>query len=84
MHKFKTLAAGAAFAFAAGPVSADTICEWMDYVQTVGTAGAPAADAPRTGEHDRAGTQAAIAMFEAVNAIDRQYETYVGMAAGDP
>lgn len=84
MHRLKSLAAGAAFILASAPASADTICEWMDYAQTVGTAAAPPADAPRTGEHDRAGTQAALAMFEAVNAIDRQYESYVGMEAADP
>jgi hypothetical protein len=56
----------------------------MDFAQLVGAASQPPADAPRTGEHDRAQTQAAIAMFEALNAIDRRYESYLGMAAGDP
>ena len=80
MQKFKTLLACSLAALVASPASADTVCEWADYAQAVAGAAAPPADAPRTGEHDRALTQAAIAMFEAVNAIDRRYETYLGMA----
>ncbi|HEY0627209.1 MAG TPA: vanadium-dependent haloperoxidase [Allosphingosinicella sp.] len=84
MRKFAVLAAGAALAFGAAPASADVVCEWMDFAQLITAASQPPADAPRTGEHDRAQTQAAIAMFEALNAIDRRYESYLGMAAGDP
>jgi hypothetical protein len=83
MRKYWLLAAVAASAVAS-PASADTVCEWIDYAQIVGTAAAPPPDAPRTGEHDRAQTQVAIAMFEALNAIDRRYETYLGMAAAAP
>lgn len=74
--------AGAA-ALVAAPASADVVCEWVDYAQAVATAAAPPADAPRTGEHDRAQTQAALAMFEALNAIDRRYESYLGMPAAE-
>jgi hypothetical protein len=80
MRKYLLLAAGCALA-AATPASADTVCEWIDYAQAVGTAAAPPPEAPRTGEHDRAQTQVAIAMFEALNAIDRRFESYLGMAA---
>jgi hypothetical protein len=83
MRKYWLLAAGASLA-AASPASADTVCEWIDYAQLVGTAAAPPPDAPRTGEHDRAQTQVAIAMFEALNAIDRRYESYLGMAPAAP
>jgi hypothetical protein len=83
MRKYWLLAAGASLV-AASPASADTVCEWIDYAQAVGTAAAPPPDAPRTGEHDRAQTQVAIAMFEALNAIDRRYESYLGMAAVAP
>ncbi|MEA3010959.1 MAG: hypothetical protein QOJ91_2651 [Sphingomonadales bacterium] len=83
MRKLLIVAAGAAFA-AASPASADTVCEWIDYAQAIGTAAAPPPEAPRTGEHDRAQTQVAIAMFEALNAIDRRYESYLGMAAAEP
>jgi hypothetical protein len=84
MRKIALWCAGAALVGAAQPASADTVCEWIEYAQAVATAAAPPPDAARTGEHDRAGTQAALAMFEALNAIDRRYESYLGMAAGDP
>jgi len=83
MRKYRLLAAAAAIA-AGSPASADTVCEWIDYAQAVGTAGAPPPDAPRTGEHDRAQTQVAIAMFEDLNAIDRRFESYLGMAPAAP
>jgi len=83
MRKYLLLTAGAALA-AASPASADTVCEWIDYAQAVGTAAAAPPDAPRTGEHDRAQTQVALAMFEALNAIDRRYESYLGMTPAAP
>jgi hypothetical protein len=81
MRKTSLLCAAAAVVLGAAPASADTVCEWIDYAQAIGTAAAPPPDAPRTGEHDRAQTQVALAMFEALNAIDRRYESYLGMAA---
>jgi hypothetical protein len=83
MRKYWLLAAVAAVA-SGSPASADTVCEWIDYAQLVGTAAAPPPDAPRTGEHDRAQTQVALAMFEALNAIDRRYESYLGLAPAAP
>lgn len=83
MRKFLFLTAAAGLAVAS-PASADTVCEWIEYAQLVGTAAAPPADAVRTGEHDRAQTQVAIAMFEALNAIDRRYESYLAMAPAEP
>ncbi|HEX8124357.1 MAG TPA: vanadium-dependent haloperoxidase [Allosphingosinicella sp.] len=82
MRKYWLMAAGTAM-IAASPASADTVCEWIDYAQAVGTAAAPPPEAPRTGEHDRAQTQVAIAMFEALNAIDRRFESYLGMAEAE-
>ena len=82
MRKLAFFAAGAAFA-AASPASADTVCEWIEYAQTVANAATPPPDAPRTGEHDRAQTHVALAMFEALNAIDRRYESFLGMAPGE-
>jgi hypothetical protein len=79
MRRLALLAAGTIMAFAAAPVSADTVCDWIEYAQSVSGAVTPPSDAPRTGEHDRAQTQVALAMFEALNAIDRRYESYVGM-----
>jgi hypothetical protein len=80
MRTSALLAAAGLLAIAA-PASADVVSDWVDYAQLVTTAATPPADAPRTGEHDRAQTQAAIAMFEALNAIDRRYESYLGMPA---
>ena len=70
-------------ALIAAPAAADTVCEWVDFAQTIQTAAAPPPTAPRTPDHDRAQTQVALAMFEALNAIDRRYESYLGMAQAD-
>jgi hypothetical protein len=83
MRKLGLFLAGTALAAGATPASADTVCEWIEYGEAVSAAAAPPPDAPRTGEHDRARTQMAIAMFEALNAIDRKYETYLGMAPAE-
>ena len=70
---------------AAAPAQADTVCEWMDFGAKIETAGAEAQKlVVRTGQYDRAQTQVALAMFEALNAIDRRYESYVGMQAAEP
>ena len=68
----------------AAPASADTVCEWMDFAQAIQTAAAPPPNAPRVPDHDRAQTHVALAMFEALNAIDRRYESYLGFAQSDP
>jgi len=83
MIKRISLAAFAA-ALLATPASADTVCEWVDFAQLIQTAAAPPPTAPRTPDHERAQTQVALAMFEALNAIDRRYESYLGFAAADP
>ena len=71
-------------AFGASPALADTVCEWIEFSQGIAAAAAPPPAAPRTPDHDRAGTQVALAMFEALNAIDRRYESYLKFPAGDP
>ena len=81
MKIFRLLAA--ASALVAAPASADTVCEWMEFAQTIQTAAAPPPTAPRIPDHDRAQTQVALAMFEALNAIDRRYESYLGLAQAD-
>jgi hypothetical protein len=70
-------------AFAAAPALADPVCEWSEFAQGIAAAAAPAAGTPRTPDHDRASTQVALAMFEALNAIDRQYESYLKFPTGD-
>lgn len=67
----------------AAPASADPVCEWVEFAQGIGTAATPPPGAPRTPDHDRAQTQVALAIFEALNAIDRRYESYLGLAPGD-
>lgn len=76
------LAAGSALI--ASPAMADTVCEWVDFAQAIQSAAAPPLNAPRTPDHERAQTQVALAMFEALNAIDRRYESYLGFAQADP
>ena len=75
------IALAAAGILSAVPAQADTVCEWMDFAGKIETAGVEAQQlVVRTGEYDRAQTQVALAMFEALNAIDHRYESYLGMA----
>lgn len=70
---------------AAGPARADTICEWMDFAQKQLPQGPPPTmglTQSLTGENDHAMTKVALAMFEAVNAIDHRYRSYVGLTPG--
>lgn len=67
---------------AAAPARADIICEWMDFANKTQTAAAaPQQSSVLTGDHERAQTQVALAMFEALNAIDRRFESYLDFAA---
>ncbi len=73
----------AAATLAATPAHADTICEWMGYADGVAASAPSVPGVPRSPDQDRVSTQVALAMFEAVNAIDRRYESYLGVAQGD-
>ncbi len=84
MRKTMLVAAGLWTACGSSPALADTVCEWMEFSQGITTVAAPPPGAPRTPDHDRAGTQVALAMFEALNAIDRRYESYLKFPAGTP
>jgi hypothetical protein len=75
------LAATAALAFAP-PASADTVSDWWDFAARIGNAAQAAGGG--TPDQQRATSRAALAMFEALNAIDRRYESYLGFPAGDP
>jgi hypothetical protein len=72
---------------AAVPAQADTICEWMDFAQKAlpqgNGSGPPGLTLVRSGEGDHASTKTALAMFEALNAIDHRYRSYVGLPVGD-
>ena len=77
-------AAAAAALLAAQPASADTVADWWDFAARMSTPYQPSAAGVRTPDQDRAPTRAALAMFEALNAIDRRYESYLDFPAGDP
>jgi len=66
----------------AQPAQADLVTDWWDFANRIGVSlqGSPM----RTPDQDRATTRAALAMFEALNAIDRRYESYLDFPAGDP
>jgi hypothetical protein len=76
------MAAVAALAFVR-PAAADTVCDWWDFGSRISNP-MQAGGAARTPDMDRALTRASLAMFEALNAIDRRYESYLGFPAGDP
>jgi hypothetical protein len=81
MKMIQLLATG--IALIAAPASADTVCEWMEFAQKIQSAAAPMPNAPGTPDLERAQTQTALAMFEALNAIDPRYESYLGIPAAD-
>ena len=78
-----TTAAATAALLTAQPARADTVADWWDFAARISTPYQPSAGGPRTPDQDRAATRAALAMFEALNAIDRRYESYLGFPAGD-
>lgn len=65
------------------PAPADTVTDWLEVGNRFYLAG-QAASGPRVPDADRAMSRASLAMFEAVNAIDRRYESYLGFPAADP
>lgn len=82
--RWESLLLGAALAAIATPARADTICEWIEFGQSIQSSTFPASAPVPTPSKDRIQTQVALAMFEATNAIDRRYESYLGMPAGSP
>ncbi|MGI8930994.1 MAG: vanadium-dependent haloperoxidase [Sphingomicrobium sp.] len=83
MRNFRLASAICIATFTAAPALADPVCEWSEFAQKIADAAAPASGAPRTPDHDRASTHVALAMFEALNAIDRRYESYLNFSAAD-
>ena len=71
-------AAAAVLAFA-GPAAADTVCDWWEFANRI--AGPPGSQGTPDGQ--RAVSRVSLAMFEALNAIDRRYESYLQLPAGD-
>lgn len=67
----------------ASPARADTVTDWWDVANRYYNA-AQGAPGPLSPDTARASTRTALAMFEAVNAIDRRYHSYLNPPAGDP
>ena len=65
------------------PASADTVTNWWEVANRYYNA-AQGAPGSLSAETHRASARTALAMFEAVNAIDRRYQSRVGLPAGDP
>lgn len=72
-----------AMAMVSLPAQADTICEWMAYADKVASAVPTTSGAAPTPDHAHLTTEVALAMFEATNAIDQRYESYLGLAKTD-
>ena len=60
------------------PASADTVTDWWETANRYWLIG-QGAPGPRSPDKERATTRATLAMFEAVNAIDRRYQTYLNV-----
>lgn len=81
-HTFSGLAALAVLA-SAQPAAADTISDWIEFANKINNPLAPTPGAGARQDTPRATTRVALAMFEALNAIDRRYETYLGVPVAD-
>ena len=83
MRRIAMTGAALAALMVSQPASADTVTDWWELGNKywIASMGSPAPTPPDT---QRASTRAALAMFEAVNAIDRRYESYLGFPAADP
>ena len=65
------------------PACADTVTDWWEVASRYSFA-SQISPIPTPPETNRASARTALAMFEAVNAIDRRFESYLGFPAGDP
>jgi hypothetical protein len=81
MRRLWTGAAVAALLAGGGAARADTVADWWDYA---GKIASPLTAAPQSPDQQRAATRASLAMFEAVNAIDRRYASWLNLPAADP
>ncbi|HEX2094356.1 MAG TPA: vanadium-dependent haloperoxidase [Longimicrobiaceae bacterium] len=77
------IAAFATLVFAK-PAAADTVSDWWEFANRISSASQSAPGSARTPDGERALTRVTLAMFEALNAINRRYESYLGLPAGDP
>lgn len=72
------ITAAAALVFAQ-PATADTVSDWWEFANKLAPPGGGG-----TPDQMRSTSRASLAMFEALNAIDRRYESYLNLPAGDP
>lgn len=77
------VAAAISVAICSSPANADTVTDWWEIGNRFYLA-AQGAPGPRLPDAERGLSRTALAMFEAVNAIDRRYESYLGLPVGDP
>lgn len=83
LNKGKAVLMAAALVVAATPAKADVATDWWELAHRYYLAG-QGAPGPRTPDMERATTRTALAMFEAVNAIDRRYQSYLGTDRAEP
>ena len=77
------ISAAAAVLLTASPARADMVTNWWEIASKFNFA-QQTASMPAPPETQRASARAALAMFEAVNAIDRRYESYLKLPAAAP
>ena len=63
----------------AQPATADTVSDWWEFANKLAPPGGGG-----TPDQMRSTSRVSLAMFEALNAIDRRYESYLNLPVGDP
>lgn len=76
----RTALMAAALMMAAAPANADMVSDWMAFTNKIATP-YQSSGGSRTPDQERAATRSALAMFEALNALDRRYESYLNFPA---
>ena len=76
------MAAAGAFLLAQ-PAAAEPVTDWWDFANRIAQTAQGPSGQPGTPDQQRAVTRTALAMFEAVNAIDRRYTSYLGFPVAD-
>jgi hypothetical protein len=82
MRKWMMTLAAAASLTAAQPAAADTVFDYWEFANRISNA-AGVQTGMGTPENSRAVSRVALAMFEAVNAIDRRYQSYLNFPEAD-
>ena len=82
MRRLMMASAAAAVLASTAPARADTVTDWWEIASKFNFA-QQSSSMPAPPETQRASARTALAVFEAVNAIDRRYESYLGFPAAD-